>query len=80
MIKIATAYVLIITDVGVEMDVLEQIKQIEGVEEAYLVYGNYDIIAKVTSKDVNDLKKRVIGQFRTIQKIRNTMTLIGVDE
>ncbi len=80
MIKIATAYVLIITDVGVEMDVLEQIKAIEGVEEAYLVYGNYDIIAKVTSKDVNDLKKRVIGQFRTIQKIRNTMTLIGVDE
>lgn len=80
MIKIATAYVLIITDVGVEMDVLDQIKAIEGVEEAYLVYGNYDIIAKVTSKDVNDLKKRVIGQFRTIQKIRNTMTLIGVDD
>jgi len=79
-IKIATAYVLIITDVGVEMDVLDQIKAIEGVEEAYLVYGNYDIIAKVTSKDVNDLKKRVIGQFRTIQKIRNTMTLIGVDD
>ena len=80
MIKIATAYVLIITDVGVEMDVLDQIKAIDGVEEAYLVYGNYDIIAKVTSKDVNDLKKRVIGQFRTIQKIRNTMTLIGVDD
>jgi len=79
-IKIATAYVLIITDVGVEMDVLDQIKAIDGVEEAYLVYGNYDIITKMTSKDVNDLKKRVIGQFRTIQKIRNTMTLIGVDD
>jgi DNA-binding Lrp family transcriptional regulator len=76
----AEAYILINTDVGEEYQVLDEIKKIDGVVEAYLVYGTYDVICKIESDELSDLKNRIMGKFRNITKIRNTMTLISVDQ
>ena len=43
------AYVLINTEIGGEEDVIAQLKDMPEVEEVSVVYGVYDIVAKITS-------------------------------
>ncbi len=40
------AFVLINVESGTEEEVVEELKKIDGVEEAYFSYGVYDIITK----------------------------------
>jgi len=41
------AFVLINAEIGEEAEVLKALKKVENVKEAYLIYGVYDIIARV---------------------------------
>ncbi|MHA2091184.1 MAG: Lrp/AsnC family transcriptional regulator [Candidatus Kariarchaeaceae archaeon] len=75
----ATAFILINTDVAAEEEVMEQLKQLPEVESVYLVYGIYDLIVKVKADNLDDLKKGVTGNLRGIEKIRSTMTMIAVE-
>jgi len=49
-------YVLLNTEPSQMESVLEEIKEIDGVEEAYMVYGIYDICAKVKTEIPQELK------------------------
>ncbi len=71
-----TAYVLIKVAAGAEAKVFEALTQIEGVEEVNVVYGEYDIIAKVNAQSMDDLRKIVIKQIRGIRGIVKTETAI----
>jgi len=74
------AFVLINVESGSEEEVLEQIKKLEGVEEAYFSYGVYDIIAKIKSETMAKLRETVTQKMRTISKVRSTLTLIMMEE
>jgi len=74
------AFVLINVESGSEEEVLEQIKKIGGVEEAYFSYGVYDIIAKVKAETMVKLRETVTQKMRTISKVRSTLTLIMMEE
>ena len=65
---------------GFEDHVLEKIKKVEGVEEAYISYGMYDIVTKIRADTLDDLKKVVTNRLRQIANIRSTLTLILVEE
>lgn len=68
------AYVMINTvPEKVEM-VLEDVKEIKGVEEAYIIYGVYDIIAEVKAENDNNLWAIII-KIRKLQHIMSTITL-----
>ena len=55
--------------------VLNDIKEIKGVEQAHTVYGIYDIIAEVRGKDVNEIK----GLILKVRKMPDVLhTLIQV--
>ena len=41
------AFVLINSEAGTEKEILKELKSIKEVKEAYVVYGTYDVIAKV---------------------------------
>ena len=43
----SSAFVLVNVEISSECEVLEASRKIDGVEEAYVVYGVYDIVAKV---------------------------------
>ncbi|MEM3027772.1 MAG: Lrp/AsnC ligand binding domain-containing protein [Candidatus Bathyarchaeia archaeon] len=47
MIVLPLAFVLINAEIGEEAQVLKALRRIENVKEAYLIYGVYDIIARV---------------------------------
>ena len=74
------AFVLINVESGSEEEVLEQIKKIEGVEEAYYSYGVYDIITKVAADSMEKLRETVTRKIRTIDRVRSTLTLIMMEE
>ena len=72
----ATAFVLINAEIGGEEEVLRAIEKVEGVEEAYILYGVYDIIVKIRAETMNRLKDVVISDIRRINKVRSTLTMI----
>ena len=73
------AIVLINTDIGAEEEVLNQLMSIEGVKEAYMVYGVYDIVAKIAVDSTEKLKEIVSSKIRKIPKVRSTLTMLIVE-
>jgi DNA-binding Lrp family transcriptional regulator len=70
------AFVLVNVESGSEEEVVEQLRKIEGIEEAYYSYGVYDIITKVKSDTMESLKDMITKKVRTLNKVRSTLTLI----
>jgi DNA-binding Lrp family transcriptional regulator len=73
-----TAYVLINYDIGTEEKFIDKLKNVPGVMEVNEVNGVYDIVVKIASQSLDDLKD-TITQIRTIDTIRSTMTLIVIE-
>ncbi len=74
------AFVLINVESGSEDQVLQELKTIEGVEEAYFSYGVYDLITKIRAESMDKLKELVTRRIRTLSKVRSTLTLIMMEE
>jgi len=68
------AYVMINTEPDQVEVVLKDIKEINGVEEAYIIYGVYDIIAEVEAENDNELWAIII-KIRRLHHILSTITL-----
>jgi DNA-binding Lrp family transcriptional regulator len=69
------AYILINTEIGDEEKVYSELKNIEGVVEAHVVYGVYDMVVKVQAKDMDDLRS-IVESIRKKSGLRSTLTLI----
>ncbi|MCX8150822.1 MAG: Lrp/AsnC ligand binding domain-containing protein [Candidatus Bathyarchaeota archaeon] len=74
------AFVLINVESGSEDDILRELRNVEGVEEAYFSYGVYDIIAKIKAGSMEELKEMVTRRVRALPKVRSTLTLIMMEE
>ena len=74
-----TAIILINTEVAAEDEVLEELKKVEYVKEAYVVYGVYDIVAKIVTPNMDKLREVVTYYIRRLAKVRSTVTLIVVE-
>ena len=74
----ATAFVLINAEIGAENEVLEDLKAIQEVKEAHMVYGVYDIITRVDAETLQDLKDTISFKIRRLDKVRSTLTMIVV--
>ena len=73
-----TAYVLINCDLGSEEDVIDALKNIEDVKEINGTFGAYDIIAKVDNSELDTLRETITWKIRKIDRIRSTLTLMGI--
>jgi len=74
------AFVLINVESGSEDEVLNELKTIEGVDEAYFSYGVYDLITKIKADSMDKLKELVTHRIRVLSKVRSTLTLIMMEE
>lgn len=68
------AYMLITTE-EFNPQLLKALRKIKGVEEAYPLYGVYDIIVK-TRADTMDKPKETHDKIRKSEKVRQTQTFI----
>ena len=74
----ATVFVMINTELGSESMVLKRLKEIEGVKETFLVYGVYDIIARIETETMQELKDIVALKVRRLDNVRSTLTMIVI--
>jgi DNA-binding Lrp family transcriptional regulator len=75
-----TAYILINYEIGTEDKILNRLKDLSGVVEVSEVNGIYDIIVKITSDNLDNIKETITKHIRTIKTIRSTMTLIVTED
>jgi DNA-binding Lrp family transcriptional regulator len=70
------AFICITTEPDFMVDVVKKLKTIPSIEEAHMVYGIYDVIAKISSNNMNSLKKLITNKIRRIDNIQNTITIM----
>ncbi len=70
----ATAYILIQTEVGKAEQVATNVRSIKGVEEAENVTGPYDVVVKVEAPDVDRLGRLVLSEIQMLRGITRTLT------
>ena len=75
----ATAYVLINCELGSEESIISQLKNLDGIIEVHGTFGAYDILAKIESGTVEALRETITWKIRKIEKIRSTLTLMGIE-
>ena len=75
-----TAFVFITTEPVSMPEVLKEVEAIEGVEEAEMVYGVYDIVAKLKTETMDKLKQIVTYKIRGINNVLTTQTLLVVPQ
>jgi len=71
--------VLINSEIGSEEAVLLELRKIKNVVESYVVYGVYDIIAKVEAETMEKLKECITWNIRRLEKVRSTLTMIVIE-
>ena len=70
------AYVVVNVEIGLEKKMLDELKEIPEVKEAYLIDGVYDIIARLESDAMFNLKDVINTKIRKLEKVRSTLTRI----
>ena len=71
-----SAYVLLTVSSGFEDAVLNDAKKTGGIEQAFVSYGVYDLIVKVTANTKAELKELVTYKLRKIENVTSTLTLM----
>ncbi|MFX1252999.1 MAG: Lrp/AsnC family transcriptional regulator [Promethearchaeota archaeon] len=74
-----TAFVLVNAEIGAEDSVLKDLTNTDGVVEAYIVYGVYDIICKIEKDTMEVLKDVITSKIRALDNVRSTLTMIVVE-
>ena len=67
-------FILLNCDLGAEEYILDQLKQMQVISNAYLTFGAYDIIAEIQTKNQEEFAK-AITTIRKLSRVVSTMTL-----
>ena len=65
---------------GHARSVVEKMVKINGVENAQLLFGDYDAIVKLNAPKIHDIENLVIEEISMIEGVESTITLLCVDE
>jgi len=74
--KGVVAYVLMVTEIGKEHEIISQLLKIKGVTEARTVYGEFDVIVIVEADNMKNLDD-YITRVRKMPQLIRTVTLIS---
>jgi DNA-binding Lrp family transcriptional regulator len=72
------AFVMLNVDLGCEKDVLKELRRMNGVVEAYVVDGVYDVVVVLEAEGLDDLRN-VILKVRSMDNVQSTLTMIAVE-
>jgi DNA-binding Lrp family transcriptional regulator len=70
-----TAYLLINSE-EYHPQLMKALREIKGVEEAYPLYGVYDIIVRTRGDNMNKLKE-IHDKIRRLERVKSTITMIA---
>jgi len=80
-----TSYVLINSDLGTDESIIVKIKELlngeKGIKyEIQGVYGVYDIILKISSDSIDNLRSTITNRIRKITSVQSTLTMMVIEE
>ena len=75
-IKPLVSYLLLLVDVGKEHSVAKELRRLPGITEAQVVYGEYDVVARIELGDVM-LMDETVTMARKLPGVTRTSTLIS---
>ncbi|WP_276272833.1 Lrp/AsnC family transcriptional regulator [Haloarcula litorea] len=74
-----TAFIMIKTIAGKSEELLTAVRESEGITEAHIVAGQYDIIAEATGQEVYDVMQSVATRVRDLDGVADTRTYICLE-
>ena len=75
-----SAYVLVQSTIGHEMEVLSDLLKIQFVKEAKGTFGYYDILVKVEADSEKEIEKIIKKKIRKVKNVNTTTTLSVISE
>ena len=68
-------YILLNCDLGAEEYIVEELRHIPEVKNAYLTFGAYDVIAEIHAASQEEFERTVSSKVRRLARVVSTMTL-----
>ena len=80
-----TSYILINSDLGTDESTITKLKKILADEkdtqyEIQGVYGVFDIVLKLSSNDIDNLRSTITNKIRKITSVQSTLTMMVIEE
>ena len=75
-VKPLVSYLLLLVDVGKEHSVASELRRLPGVTEAQVVYGEFDVVARIELGDIS-LMDETVTMARKLPGVTRTSTLIS---
>lgn len=69
-------YVLMVTEIGKELEVRNSLEKIKGISEVRTVYGEFDVVSRLETPSLKELDE-IVTEIRKISGIIRTVTLIS---
>jgi DNA-binding Lrp family transcriptional regulator len=70
------AYVLFKVGSGTEREVCQKLIEFDEVLQADIIFGEYDVIAKIATQDLSELEEFVSEKIRNVPNVLVTSTMI----
>jgi len=68
-------FVLLNCDLGAEDFIVDELRKISQVSQAYVTFGAYDVIAEINTDSQEDFDETVSFKVRRLTRVVSTMTL-----
>ena len=80
-----TSYILINSDLGTDESTVTKLKKILADEkdtqyEIQGVYGVFDIVLKLSSDDIDNLRSTITNKIRKITSVQSTLTMMVIEQ
>jgi len=73
--RMHVGYILLNCDLGAEEYIVEELRRIPEVKNAYLTFGAYDVIVEVHADSQEKFERTVSAKIRKLARVVSTMTL-----
>jgi len=67
-------FILLNCDLGAEEYIVDELKQMSNIPNAYLTFGAYDVVAEIETENQDEFEKAV-SSIRKLSRVVSTMTL-----
>ncbi|MFN2128153.1 MAG: Lrp/AsnC family transcriptional regulator [Anaerolineales bacterium] len=73
------AYVMIDVRPGSIPEVVDNLRRVEGVREANMTFGPYDVVSVIETEEVNAIGRMIAREIQPIPGILDTLTCLVLD-
>ena len=75
-----TAYAMVITAAGRSTHLVEDIRAIDGVVDAHVIAGDFDIMVEIDARSIHAVREVIVDRIQSLEGIGTTRTYLALDE